>query len=75
MASASGVCSQYEIVYVPYLETMFVVSDRNLRLKKEREPNENQMRAAANKAPTTSTVPASATSIWTGSATVGGQEG
>jgi hypothetical protein len=30
-ASASGVCSQYEIVYVLYLETMFVVSDRNLR--------------------------------------------
>ena len=33
------------------------------------------MRAAANKAPMTSTVPTSATSTWTGSATVGGQEG
>lgn len=32
------------------------------------------MRTTANKAPTTSTVPASTTSIWTGSATVGGQE-
>jgi hypothetical protein len=32
------------------------------------------MRAATNKAPTTSTVPASATPIWTSSATVGGQD-
>lgn len=32
------------------------------------------MRAATNKALTTSTVPASATPIWTSSATVGGQE-